>query len=172
MPRAGNAVHLQEVRRMRTDDRTNSVSRKKSDGANERIDNASRRKFEERVPVSRKNVQGRANAACGQRRPTDKTSFRRNGSTSEKKVESGVLGDSSRLDPHAALSSRAQSGTEAENDGTGHRGAHGSLRGAAVLFLTTAVPGGLSLAQNRVSEGHSLKARAAGDLLCARLPAA
>ena len=56
MPRAGNAVHLQEVRRMRTDDRTNSVSRKKSDGANERIDNASRRKFEERVPVSRKNV--------------------------------------------------------------------------------------------------------------------
>ena len=41
-----------------------------------------------------------------------------------------------------------------ETGGTGHRDAHGSLRGAAESFQITAVPGGQSLARNRVPRGN------------------
>ena len=65
-------------------------------------------RYSGRVPVSRKNVQGRANAACRQRSPTDRTSFRRNVRTLEEKVKHRSVF----IAPHAALCPRAQGGIQ------------------------------------------------------------
>ena len=118
-------------------------------------------RYSGRVPVSRKNVQGRANAACRQRRPTDRTSFRRNVRTLGEKGEV-----SERSTRTACRSVPAGSGrysgqfpsTERSGPKDGVRNPRGSaerLRGAAVSFQMTTASSNEGLAQNPVQRGRS-----------------
>ena len=117
-------------------------------------------RYSGRVPASRKNVQGRANAACRQRSPTDRTSFRRNVRTLGEKGEASERFHRAACRPVPAGSGRYSGQflpTEHSGPKDGVRNPRGSaerLRGAAVSSQKTTASRDGGLAQNPVQRGR------------------